>query len=41
MLGFAVRAAGVGELLGHSRQCFSIDMNTGGKIATSLGTSYE
>jgi hypothetical protein len=31
----------MGKLLRHPRQCFSIDMDTGVKIATSLGTSYE
>jgi hypothetical protein len=41
MLCFAIGTTGMGKLLRHPRQCFSIDMNTGGKIATSLGTSYE
>jgi len=41
MLCFAIRTMGMGEFLWHPRQCFSIDMNTGGKIAISLGTSYE
>jgi hypothetical protein len=41
MLCFAIGTTGMGKLLRHPRQCVSIDMNTGGKIATSLGTSYE
>jgi hypothetical protein len=41
MLCFAIRTMGMGEFLRHPRQCVSVDMNTGGKIAISLGTSYE
>jgi hypothetical protein len=41
MLCLAKRTIGMGEFLRYTRQCFSVDMNTGGKIAIGLGTSYE
>jgi len=41
MLSFAIRTTRLREFLRHTRQCFCVDVNTGGKIAASLWASYK